>query len=317
MAWSMTICAALAGLALQAGAELPSARTRSLLSVVVTLALLVAALLCAGVSPSLLQPSRWDELGIGHRGGHRGDPRDRIALPRRRRVGRGDGPARRDAARRDRGAAGVLADARRRAALAGRRGDDAHDAVRRARDRGAARARRAARLAVRRCCSPPSCSPTASGPRRSRPRRSSSASSRSPLRRSCPRSTPSGRGSTCSRSPRTSPTSARRTTSGTTTTGRWNGRATAASCCASRPERPAYWKAEVLDDVRRARVGQHPAPVAESRPTGSSTSTTRTGSRRSDVRVSGLRSEQFVHGRPGLRGRLGKGRRARSAGAPT
>ena len=65
MAWSMTICAALAGLALQAGGELPSARTRSLLSVVVTLALLVAALLCAGVSPSLLQPSRWDELASG------------------------------------------------------------------------------------------------------------------------------------------------------------------------------------------------------------------------------------------------------------
>ena len=34
---------------------------------------------------------------------------------------------------------------------------------------------------------------------------------------------------------------------GTTPTARWTGRATAASCCASRPRRAAYWKAADLD----------------------------------------------------------------------
>ena len=58
-----------------------------------------------------------------------------------------------------------------------------------------------------------------------------------------------------------------RRSAGTTTTARSTGRATGASCCASRPRRPAYWKARDLDALRRRAAGARiRASAARTRP---------------------------------------------------
>jgi transglutaminase-like putative cysteine protease len=73
-AWAMTAFAALAALALQRAAALPDSRTQRAVPLLVVLGLAVAALLCAGVSADLLKPARWDELAAGIAEGLRSIP---------------------------------------------------------------------------------------------------------------------------------------------------------------------------------------------------------------------------------------------------
>ena len=239
----------------------------------------------------------------GHRGGHRGDPRDR-----HRRTAEAKHGSRSTVLLGGTLLAAIAAlqafwpRARRRAALAGRRGDDARRRCSASRvievpperavlhgslfalllaaflfaDRvgtGAGRARGDLHLRRR----------------------------RSPRRRSCRRSTPSGRGSTCSRSPRTSPTAARPATS-------WDHDYGAAPLAARRPRAAADQGASARRTGRprcsttsTGARGGAPGACRRSSPTARPTSTTRTGSRRSASRVRGLRSEQFVP--PGQRRR--------------
>jgi transglutaminase-like putative cysteine protease len=73
-AWAMTACAALAALALQRSSSLSDTRAQRAVPILVVLGLAVAALLCAGVSADLLKPARWDELAAGIAEGLRSIP---------------------------------------------------------------------------------------------------------------------------------------------------------------------------------------------------------------------------------------------------
>ena len=96
-----------------------------------------------------------------------------------------------------------------------------------------------------------------------------------------PRLDGAGRWSTTRSSPTPLRPRPRRVRLGPHATGRWTGRATAARCCGSRPQRAAYWKADNLDELRRRALGARRARRGRARRRRRASTRTRKWTRRS------------------------------------